>query len=199
MSLQDFSYNLGRQLNAAYSDSAMEQAAVSGYHLPTPNSIQAANQAPAPDVVRAMTEADVLMPEEADREEGPAGEPPPAPSLPECVKNAIAGTIYDIRHFDDIPGTTSDKVGYILRKDSRWMYFLGLFVVCILMFVVGANLAKWVQRPRPEAVGFAAGGVAAGASLPPAYIRQAPPAAPLPFVGSSNPHALNHAAPLRIL
>jgi len=144
--LQDFSYNLGKTLNTSYSETAMAQAKISGYHLPTPDRLTRANMAPPPDTVRQMAEDDLLQYEEEQEEkqkeeEEEAGEPL---CLADQIKNAVAGTIYDFRNFDSIPGNTTEKVGYILQKDSRWMYFLGLFVVAVIMFILGANVVKWL-------------------------------------------------------
>ena len=182
MSLQEFSYKLGQQLNAPYSNSAMAQAEISGYHLPTPNDLVRANEAPPPDVVRGMTEADILQYEEEEEEEVAVVEEEEEKEeeeesvlSSERFKRAIAGTIYDFRHFDDIPGNTSEKVGYILRKDSRWMYFFGLFVISIIMFVVGANVAKWLfwrAAPAPYT------------TPPPPVASGGGAVARLPFVGS---------------
>ena len=174
MDVETYAYKIGKTLNGAYSEHALAQAKQSGYRLPTDARLEKVEFAAPPDVVRKFTRDDeyaaVVEKEQEPDDEGPLG-------LPEKFKNAILGTVYDIRNFDQIPGSTTERIQYIATKDGRWMYFLGLFVTAIGFFVLAANIGRlFRERLAPRQVRPNGGG----------SVRPAPPAVPVvnfPMIG----------------
>ena len=75
--------------------------------------------------------------------------------------NAVRGTMYDLKHWDDLPpvradSTTSESATYILTRDER-AYYLSI-VVALVIFVIAIILALMAAskpKPKPPTVMYA--------------------------------------------
>ena len=78
-------------------------------------------------------------------------------TIPKKISNSVRGTLYDMRHFKQIPkmrgGVRTDTLKYICTRDDRMTYLL---LTLAFVFLAVSLVTCWCQRGGMQSQGFAA-------------------------------------------